>query len=223
MRLKPIFCLFLAFAIIFSGCAEKKQSGIGISVVDLRSGEPLSGAEVSVYLGETLVKSALTGADGKAFIEIFGPAGEVYYRVGASAKDYVPQTKNNIKATGEGTNALFQLEYAKALPIPAGRFYEDAVISDSLGGAGAYSGRVFTLIIYKTVLNDSGGVDRAIFRLTEGGNTVSAKAAYAGDDLRNVFLDANGAKILGTGVSVKSLGYDRARQLGYADAVVGKT
>ncbi len=222
----PSFALailvFFPFIILFSGCAAEKKNTVNVRVVDLAGGKPLTGAGVEIYPAEgqsaKAVASATTGPEG--IVSLTLPAaqgdGKPLYSVSAHAKGYPAQTKTNVDFQN-GATLTFQLEPAGGKPIPKGRYYEDAVVFDALAGAGVNSGKEFTLLLYKVIVDDSLVAESAMFRLQHFGSTVSTKLALQGEDLADVFTDENGSRMLSSSVVVGSLGFDEARNLGYAD------
>ncbi len=214
-----LFSIFL----LLCGCAGQKNPAVEVRVFDLDSGSPIANATVQAYGQTSTIGSAKTDSQGIALIGIPSSQGKPIggpYDFTASANGYSGGAKSGITASDFPT-ITFQLEKIKSSPIPKGRYYEDAVISDSLHGIGRHSGRIFTVFIYKIILNGSGGSDRAMFRLTEFGNTLSTKVASPGMELAQVFADENGSALFSDRIVVKSIGYDAPRELGYTDVTFG--
>ncbi|VVC00632.1 Carboxypeptidase regulatory-like domain protein [uncultured archaeon] len=205
----------LAAVLIFSGCIQEKKAA-EITVIDSDSGTPISGAVVSFSLDGAAAITAKTDSAGTAVFTILerGKAATAW----ASADGYTDSSPADVSLDA-GLN--IPLDKANAKPIPKGRHYEDDLVSDSLTGTGAYSQGNLNVYFYKIVLDESGtGAESAFFKLVYYGSMVDIKSVASGQDLRDIFLDGNGNRILRESVIVKSIGYDAGRGMGYADVSV---
>lgn len=217
MHPTPFFCALIT-VLLLAGCAQQQKTTIEVRVLDLISGEPISGAEVTLQGTESGDRAGVTGTDGIIVFGFSGLKSDVYYDISVSAAGYSGETLADVLVI-EGTlkPITVQLEPVQSKPIPEGRFYEDSVVVDMLPGTGKYSGEFYSVLVRTPLYGEGANPEAMLFSLQSYGAEVAVKRVLQGQDLRDVFVDGNREKVFSKTIVVRSLGYDTARQLSYAD------